>query len=42
MKLKTYAQKITPLMVQQGLITNEEEDLFADYINNTFEGEEFA
>lgn len=42
MKIKRYADKIIPLMREHHIITTEDEKDIADYLNNTFGGEEYA
>lgn len=41
MKLKTYAQKITDIMKTQGLIMQDDETTYLEYLNITG-GEEYA
>lgn len=41
MKLKSYAQKITDIMMMQGIITQDDETNYLDYLNSTG-GEEHA
>lgn len=42
MKIRTYTQKLIPILLEQELITKEDEQTMTDYLNNTYGGEEYA
>ena len=42
MKMKGYADRIVPLMLEHNIITKEDEEQLTRYLNTTFGGEEYA